>query len=67
VILALTAVILPAFENPGTVSRIFLDRVTLAVAVYLAQTYSGKIPRQLKRDGLSSRNVRRAEEIKMPI
>jgi AraC family transcriptional regulator len=37
--------------------------VTLALAVHLAQTYSGKIPRQLKRGGLSSRDVRRAKEI----
>jgi AraC family transcriptional regulator len=63
VIRALTAVILPAFENPGTVSRMFLDHVTLGVAVHLAQTYCGKVPRQRKRGGLSSRNERRAKEL----
>jgi AraC family transcriptional regulator len=63
VIRALSAVILPAFENPGTVSRMFLDYVTLAVAVHLAQTYGGEVPRQRKPGGLSRRNMRRVEEI----
>jgi AraC family transcriptional regulator len=63
VIRGLSAAMLPAFENQGTVSRMFLDHVTLAVAVHLAQTYSGRAPRQLKKGGLSHRSLRRAKEI----
>jgi AraC family transcriptional regulator len=61
---ALTAVILPTFENPDTVSRLFLDHTTLAVAVHLAEAYGGRrLPHQPKRGGLSRRNERRAKEI----
>jgi AraC family transcriptional regulator len=61
---ALTAAILPAFENPDAASRLFLDHSTLAVATHLAHAYGGRrIPHQPKRGGLSRRNERRAKEI----
>ena len=61
---ALTAVMFPTFENPDTVSRLFLDHTTLAVATHLSYAYGGRrIPRQPKRGGLSRRNERRAKEI----
>jgi AraC family transcriptional regulator len=61
---SLTAAILPAFDNPDTTSRLFLDHTTLAVATHLAHTYGGRRPvYQPKRGGLSHRNERRAKEI----
>jgi AraC family transcriptional regulator len=61
---ALGRAILPAFENPDAVSRLFLDHTTLAVAGHLAHTYGGHVaPRQPKRGGLSYRNERRAKEV----
>ena len=61
---ALTAAILPAFENPDAASRLFLDHTTLAVATHLAHAYGGhKLPNQPKRGGLSRYNERKAKEI----
>jgi AraC family transcriptional regulator len=61
---SLAAAILPAFENPDIVSRLFLDHTTLAVAIHLANAYGGRrLPRQPKRGGLSHRNERRAKEM----
>jgi AraC family transcriptional regulator len=61
---ALAAAILPAFENPDRVSRLFLDHTTLAVAIHLTNAYGGRgLPHQPKRGGLSHRNERRAKEI----
>jgi AraC-like DNA-binding protein len=61
---ALTAAILPAFENPDTASRLFLDHTTLAVATHLAHAYGGRrLSLRPTRGGLSHRNERRAKEI----
>ena len=61
---AMGAAILPAFENPDAVSRLFLDHTTLAVASHLAHTYGGRrLLHRPKRGGLSHRNEFRAKEI----
>lgn len=61
---ALSAALLPAFDNPDSASRLFLDHATLAVATHLAQTYGGLSARgQPIRGGLSHHNERRAKEI----
>lgn len=61
---ALTAAILPAFENPDTTSRLFLDHTTLAVATHLAHAYGGsRLPHRPKYGGLSLTNKRRAKEL----
>ncbi|MCC8954191.1 helix-turn-helix transcriptional regulator [Bradyrhizobium sp. Pear77] len=64
IVQALSAAILPAFENPDAISRLYLDHTTLAVATHVAHAYGGlRIDQKPIRGGLSHRNERRAKEI----
>jgi AraC family transcriptional regulator len=54
--------LLPAFEKPAEVSRLFIDHVALAAAGHLLQTYSGLNPRG-RRGGLAPWQQKRAEEM----
>jgi AraC-like DNA-binding protein len=55
--------LMPAFENPEQASRLFVEHVTLAVAIHAAQTYGGMTPApRLARGGLAAWQVKRAQE-----
>jgi AraC-like DNA-binding protein len=52
----------PAFESPEQTSRLFVEHVTLAVAVHVAKTYGGMVPATNARGGLAAWQVKRAED-----
>jgi len=55
---------LAALDNPERASRVFVDHVTLAVAVHVAQTYGGMQPRtHAIQGGLAPWQERRAKEM----
>jgi AraC-like DNA-binding protein len=55
--------LMPAFENPEQASRLFVEHVTLAVAIHAAATYGGMKPTNpLARGGLAAWQVKRAED-----
>jgi AraC-like DNA-binding protein len=56
--------LLPALRNPDRVNRLFLDHVTLALAVHTAQTYGGmRTVSKPLRGGLAPWQERRAKEM----
>ena len=60
---ALVSTLAPAFESPEMASRLFVEHVTLAVAVHVAKTYGGMVPAAMQaRGGLAAWQVKRAEE-----
>ncbi|MDI3561901.1 AraC family transcriptional regulator [Bradyrhizobium sp. Arg816] len=60
---ALVSTLAPAFESPEQASRLFVEHVTLAVAIHVAKTYGGMVPTTTHpRGGLAAWQVRRAEE-----
>lgn len=61
----LSKLLLPAFQNPEQVSRIFVDYVTLAVAAHILHTYGGMRPASIERrgGGLAPWQERRAKEL----
>jgi AraC family transcriptional regulator len=63
-IAALGGAILPALSDPQQANRLFVDHISLALGVHVAQTYGGMrpVPRPL-RGGLAPWQVRRAEEV----
>jgi len=63
VVAALAGSLLPALERPECASRLFVDHVTRAIAVHVAQTYGGMKPAQAIRGGLAPRQERRAKEM----
>ena len=64
VVEALTRLLLPAFDKPDQVSRLFEDHISLALGSHIAQTYGGMrsvvAPR---RGGLAAWQERRAKEL----
>jgi AraC-like DNA-binding protein len=63
VIATLARSLLPALERPERVGRLFVDHLTRAIAVHVAQTYGGMRPARAFRGGLAPRQERRAKEI----
>ena len=60
----LGSTILPALSHPEQANRLFVDHVTLAVGVHVAQTYGGMRPvSRPVRGGLAPWQERRAKEI----
>lgn len=54
----------PAFRVPDSVSRLFTDHVTLALAAHVAQTYGGmQIASKLVKGGLAPWQEKRAKEM----
>jgi AraC family transcriptional regulator len=64
ILAALGRLLLPAFDRPEHISQLFIDHVTLAIGVHVAQTYGGmnKGSRTL-RGGLAVWQERRAKEL----
>ena len=61
---SLGSTILPALRHPDQANRLFVDHVTLAVGVHVAQTYGGMRPvSRPVRGGLAPWQERRAKEI----
>lgn len=61
---ALSAAMLPAFDNPAYASQLFLDHTTLAVASHIGHRYGGlRLPGKGVTGGLTERLERRAKEI----
>ena len=59
----LGAALLGGFSHPERVSQLFLDHVTLAVAVHVAQTYGGmRVVAPQAKGGLAPWRLRRATE-----
>jgi AraC-like DNA-binding protein len=60
----LTAALLPAFANPEQANPLFIEHVTMAVGIHLAETYCGihREPR-LRRGGLAPWQEKRAKDI----
>jgi AraC-like DNA-binding protein len=55
--------LMPAFESPDQASRLFVEHVTLAVAIHAAKTYGGMRPASLiARGGLAAWQLKRAED-----
>jgi AraC-like DNA-binding protein len=55
--------LMPAFENPEQASRLFVEHITLAVAIHAAQTYGGMTPApRLARGGLAAWQAKRAQD-----
>ncbi len=53
-----------AFTHPEAVSRLFMDHITVAIAVHIAQTYGGLQPGAVpKQGGLAPWQERRAKEM----
>ena len=60
---ALTTSLLPSFQSPERVSRLFVDHVTFAVGIHVAKTYGGLVsPVRRVRGGLAPWQLRQAEE-----
>jgi AraC family transcriptional regulator len=55
--------LLPAFEHPEQVSRLFAEHITLAVGVHAARTYGDMRPARIVNGGLAPWQERRAKEI----
>jgi AraC family transcriptional regulator len=63
VVRSLGAALLGGFSHPERVSQLFLDHVTLAVAVHVAQTYGGmRVVAPQAKGGLAPWRLRRATE-----
>jgi len=60
---AMMAVLAPAFRRPGQANPLFLDHVTHAAALHVAQTYGGMRPRPVARGGLAPWQEKRAVEM----
>jgi AraC family transcriptional regulator len=64
VVAELTRLLLPAFDTPEQVSRLFADHISLALGSHIAQAYGGMrsavVPR---RGGLAAWQERRAKEL----
>jgi AraC-like DNA-binding protein len=61
---SLGTALLPAFEQPERVNRLFVDHVTLAVAVHVAQAYGGmRAGRGGARGGLAPWQEKRAKDL----
>ena len=59
----LVSSLMPAFENPEQATRLFVEHVTLAVAIHAAKTYGAMMPATLSaRGGLAAWQVKRAQE-----
>jgi AraC-like DNA-binding protein len=54
--------LLPAFDNPDQASLLFVDYVTMALCVHVADHYGGEVLRVV-RGGLTPRQERRAKEM----
>lgn len=64
VMAALSAALIPAFQNPDYASQLFLDHTTLAVASHVAGHYGDlRLPRRTVVGGLTERMERRAKDI----
>lgn len=64
VLAAMTEALLPAMSRPGEASSLFLDHVTQAAALHVAQTYGGLRPRPATpRGGLAPWQQKRAVEL----
>jgi AraC-like DNA-binding protein len=55
--------LLPAFEQPGEASKLFVDHITLAAAVHIAGTYGAMRMETLKQGGLAAWQERIAKEM----
>jgi transcriptional regulator GlxA family with amidase domain len=59
----LVSSLMPAFENPEQATRLFVEHVTLAVAIHAAKTYGAMMPVTLSaRGGLAAWQVKRTQE-----
>jgi AraC-like DNA-binding protein len=60
----LTAGLMPAFTNPDQANPLFIEHVTMAVGIHMAETYCGmrRAPR-LRRGGLAPWQEKRAKDI----
>lgn len=63
VICTLGRSLLSAFENPDQVSRVFVDHVTLAVGVHVAQVYGGMHVSRRTAGGLAAWQEKRAKDL----
>lgn len=64
VLAAITEALLPAMSRPGEASSLFLDHVTQAAALHLAQTYGGmRLKPEPTRGGLAPWQRKRAVEM----
>jgi AraC family transcriptional regulator len=64
VVQQLTRLILPAFDNPDHVSRLFVEYISLALGTHIAETYGGmKSTVALRQGGLAAWQERRAKEM----
>jgi len=62
--LCLAQSMIPALANPERATRLFVDHVTLAVAIHVAQTYGNLRPvGSIPRGGLAPWQIKRAKEI----
>ena len=60
----LGATLLPAFERPEEANRLFVDHVTLAVAVHVATTYGGmRVRPERAQGGLAPWQEKRAKDL----
>jgi AraC-like DNA-binding protein len=60
----IAAAVLAALRTPGEANRMFLDHVTMAVAIHVAHTYGGLVAgSRAARGGLSPLQERRAKEL----
>lgn len=58
---ALALALLPAFEQPGGVSQLFVDHLILAACSHLTSRYGDRVCTAVSRGGLSPRQVARAQ------
>jgi AraC family transcriptional regulator len=64
VVAELTRLLLPAFDTPEQVSRLFADHISLALGSHIAQAYGGmRSIVALRRGGLAAWQERRAKEL----
>jgi AraC family transcriptional regulator len=64
ILAGLGRLLLPGFDHPEQVSRLFVDHVTLAIGVHVAHTYGGmKKFAQVGRGGLAPWQEKRAKEL----
>ena len=64
VVAALTRLLLPAFDDPSQITRLFADHISLALGFHIARTYGGmKAAAARQQGGLATWQERRATEL----
>ena len=59
----LCPILLEAIENPGHVTKPFVDHMIMALTAHIAAAYGGMQPRQVQRGSLAPWQVNRAKEM----